>query len=740
MSNEVRRLSAIVAFDMVGYSRLMELDECGTLARQRTVLNKIINPKVIEFDGRVVKTMGDGALIEFASAVNAVSWAASVQRAMIIHERDQDADKRISYRIGINLGDILVEGDDIFGEGVNVASRLEGLAEPNGIMISDTVFKSVKGKLDLGFADVGLNKVKNLSEPIQAFKVLLDPGDAGKILADTNPISGRIGKPMVVAAVVLLVGLSVLIGSIWTPSLGDPDDGILIVPFTAETSSDRVSADMVTELFLRSYGRLRQLPSASYSTSMGYKGISVTLADLKRDIDVRYVLDGSVRTHENEIEIRARLRDATESGDGVIWEQVVEGGKDRLFDLVSDLKFKAAGALKLKLNPVERRFFEETPTTDQNAFLAYANADRLLHSKDFTDIGKALPLYEEAISLDPNFVEAKLGYAEANFQIWEGSYNTIRFTLDALDEAKTIVRDVLGTDPSNSVAIGLQVRLLLQQLQRDRALSMARAAVFNSPSEPGLRLVHGLTLNAVGDYEQAIEAFNQYEALSARLSSGDKGDLAWNLLRAGNSQKALSLLLSIPENELREQHFRFLAEAFFREGNSEKAREYIQRFLTNNVWLNVMWMKPWFEIYDDPNVFIIYSEAMLASGLPEWPYSFDKGREGDRIGHDELLELYSDQFEEQFTTGPFGAPYSEERRADGTVEMEFGWMNGIPLNGTWSIKDDAICQRLPSVHQGREQCHFLYRDAERSTETRWHVSAVLSFGVIDSEFIRLREY
>ncbi len=739
MSNEVRRLSAIVASDMVGYSRLMELDETGTLARQRTIQDQIINPKVIEFDGRIVKTTGDGSLIEFASAVNAVSWAASVQRAMIIHERDQDADKRISYRIGVNLGDVLVERDDIFGEGVNLASRLEGLAEPNGILVSDTVFKSVKGKLDLGFADVGLNKVKNISEPIQAFKVLLDPGDAGRILAETGPITSRIGKPLLAAAVVLLTGLSVLVVSTWTPSFADPDDGILIVPFTAETSSDKASADVVTELFLRSYGRLRQLPSAPYSTSMEYKGIAVTLEDLKRDIGVRYVLDGSIRTHEGDVEIRARLRDAAKSGDGIIWQQISVGEEDQLFDLVSDLKLKAAGALKLKLNPIERRIFEEIPTFDAGAFLAFAKAERLLHSKDFTDIGKALPLYEEAIALDSDFTEAKLGYAEANFQIWQGSFNTIRFTLDALDDAKVIVQEVLSADPSNSVALGLQVRLLLQQLQRDRALSMARAAVFNSPSEPSLRFVHGLTLNAVGDYEQAIEAFKQYEALSARLSSGEKGDLAWNLLRAGNSEEALSLLLSIPENELREQHFRFLAEAYYREGDGAKARDYVQRFLSNNVWLNLMWMKPWFEIYEDPNVFSIYSEAMLASGLPKWPYNFDKGREGDRIGHDELLVLYSDQFEEQFTTGPFGAPYSENRRADGTVTMEFAWMNGIPLNGTWSIKDNSICQRLPSVHQGREQCHFLYRDADKSTEIIRHVSAVLSFGVIVFEFIRLEE-
>ncbi|MFA3918193.1 adenylate/guanylate cyclase domain-containing protein [Ruegeria hyattellae] len=739
MANEVRRLSAIVASDMVGYSRLMELDETGTLARQKKVLDQVINPSVAEFEGRIVKTTGDGILIEFSSAVNAVSWAASVQRAMIIHERDQDVDKRISYRIGINLGDVLVEEDDIFGEGVNIASRLEGLAEPNGIMISDTVFKSVKGKLDLGFADVGLNKVKNLSEPIQAFKVLLDPGDAGKILADPGPISSPIRKPSVVAAVVLLVGLSVLIVSIWTPSFGNPDDGILIVPFTAETSSDRVSADVVTELFLRSYNRLRQLPTAPHSRSMEHKGIAVTLEDLKRDIDVRYVLDGSIRTHEGNIEIRARLRDAAESGDGVIWQQIAEGEKDQLFDLVGELKLKAAGALKLKLNPVERRIFQETSTNDANAFLAFASAERLLHSKDFTDIGKALPLYEEAIALDPSFIEAKLGYAQANFQIWQGSFNTIRFTLDALNDAKTIVRDVLSDDPSNSVALGLQVRLLLQQLQRDRALSIARAAVFNNPTEPGLRLLHGLTLNAVGDYEQAIEAFKQYEALSARLSAGEKGDLAWNYLRAGSSEKALSLLLSIPEDELREQHFRILAEAYYREGDGEKAREYIQRFLTNNVWLNLMWMKPWFEIYEDASVFSLFSEAMLESGLPEWPYNFDKGREGDRITHDELLLLYSNQFEEQFTTGPFGAPYSEDRGTDGTVAMHFGWMNGIPLSGTWSINGNSICQRLPSVHQGREQCHYLYRDEAKSTETMQYVSTVLSFGVIDSEFTRLEE-
>lgn len=737
--NGNRRLAAIVAIDMVGYSRLMERDEAGTLALQRAIQQELLGPAVEDCGGRVVKTTGDGALIEFDSAVNAVRWAARIQREITEREHRASDDRRIAYRVGINIGDILVDGDDIFGEGVNVAARLEGLAEPGGILVSEAVFRNVKGKLDLGFADKGTLTVKNISEPVHAYSVLLDPGDAGKIL--TLRARPRIGRQasMIAAVFCLLAFIGAFAAKDLFMDTAPHTAGLLILPFESEDGSDQVLADAATEMLFLSFERQRHMPISTYNTALAYEGIDVPLDEVSQNLGLRFVLDGSAKTAAGQIEVQARLRDTAASGDGTLWQRSLTGNRDQFLDMVVTLKLGAAGAMKLKLNPVERAIFEAAPTERSKAYLAFAKAERLLDSKDFTDIGEALTQYERAIALDPSFVEAKLGYAEANFQIWEGSFNTIRFTLDALNIATDIVDKVLKNDPKNPVAIGLQVRLLIQHLERDRALSLARSAVFSDPDDPGLRYVHGLSLTATGDYDKAIEAFEEFERLSPRLNSGEKGDLAWSYLRAGDSSKALVLLSGIPEDEIKEQHLRIMADAQYEAGNVEAARAYIKRFLVNNVWLNLNWMKPWFEIYQDPTVYQTYAEAMLGSGLPEWPFDFPRGREDDRIDHEQLVRLHSDEFEEKHTIGPFGAPYSEVRMPDGTISMNFAWMNGIPLTGTWRIVGDQVCRRLPSVHQARELCHYLYLDRDRSTDESLFVSSVLNFGIIESEFVRVSD-
>lgn len=343
--------------------------------------------------------------------------------------------------------------------------------------------------------------------------------------------------------------------------------------------------------------------------------------------------------------------------------------------------------------------------------------------KTSSDIAKALPLFDDAMSIDPHFNDAILGSAEANFQIWEGSFNTIKYTLDAQADFSKLIEQVLKSDPRNAEATALKVRALIEQLEPDRALALARGSVIKNPTNPKLRLVLGMRLTSEGSYEEAIAEFQEYERLSPRLNSGEKGDLAWNYLRAGDTGRALELLNSIPEEDLREQHHRNLAEANFRERNTKAAQAYMELFLKNNVWLNLNWMKPWFEIYKDPQVFSVFEEAMLGSGLPEWPFNFNEGREADRIAHDELVLLHSDVFNEQHSVGPFGAPYSEERNSDGTIEMNFDWMNGIPLSGAWKIVGDQICRNIPSVHQGRDLCHFLYLNPEKSTDEHRYVAA-----------------
>jgi len=189
-----RRLAAILAVDVVGYTRLMGADEVGTLARLKNLRSEVINPEIARHNGRIVKLMGDGALVEFASVVDAVACAAAIQRASATHEA------ALALRIGVNLGDVIVEGEDIYGDGVNIAARLEGLAEPGGICISDIVYQSVQAKLDLAFEDLGPQQVKNVADPIRVYRVGLTPGDAGK----ASPAKRGWRRPAMAARVVAL--------------------------------------------------------------------------------------------------------------------------------------------------------------------------------------------------------------------------------------------------------------------------------------------------------------------------------------------------------------------------------------------------------------------------------------------------------------------------------------------------------------------------------------------------------
>ncbi len=733
---ESRRLAAIVAIDMVGFSRLMQLDEAGTVARQRAIHDLLIQPKVAEFDGRIVKTTGDGALIEFASAVNAVSCAAAIQRQMAIRETEVPEDRRITYRMGINLGDIISDGDDIFGDGVNVASRLEGLADPGGIHISEAVYNSIKGKLDLGFADLGPLKAKNLAEPIRAFRVLLDPDDAGKLVKPplkVSPRQGFLAAGLAALAVIAVGGLA-----LWEEFVDDRAvKTLLVMPFRGEGDQAVRLADAATENLIAGLGRMSGLDTASHTLSSQYEGINLDLDELPDDLQARYILDGSATVDGDQVTYAARLRDAAEDG-AVLWEASKTGDPDTFLDNLAELKTEAVSALGSTLTPGERAILEAQPTADLEAYLAFAEAERFRYSGNFFELEKTLPLYERAMELDPGFIEARVGYADVNFTIWQRSYNTIRFTLEALEAAQSTIAHILEHDETNPHALGLQIAIKIEQRQWDLAVSEARGAVFLQPDEPWLRNILGQALLAAGQYDEAREEFATYRQLSTRLNPWERRDLAFQLLLLGDAEQALALMESIPAEEAnRIDQYINLSNAHAQLGDLEAATAQMDKFLKETVWNNQLWQQGYFGRYSDPAIFEAWASALGSAGLPAEPLDFGAGREADRLTHDELVELYSDKYEETHTVGPFGMPYSEDRRADGTLIQNFAWMNGQPITSQWAIKGDRFCHSTPSVHVGREECNNVYIERDKSTGEVTVVSNVYSFGVFESAFVHV---
>ena len=369
-----RRLAAILAADVAGYSRLIEADEEGTLGRLRTLRTEVIDPKIAGHRGRIVKTTGDGVLVEFASVVDAVRCAVEVQRAMAECNAGVPADKRIELRIGIHQGDVIVEDGDIFGDGVNLAARLESLADPGGICVSGRVHADVAGKLDVGFEDLGEQQVKNISRPVRVFRA-------------------QFGTPKAAA------------GS--EPALALPDKpSIAVLPF-ANMSGDpeqEYFADGMVEEITTAIARLPWLFVIARNSSFTYKGRAVDVKQVARELGVRYVLEGSVRKAGNRVRITGQLIDATTGAH--VWADRFEGSLDDIFDLQDRVASNVVGAIEPKLQKSEIERVTRKPAASLGAYDLYLRAQGQYHKYTQEGFGEAVALLERALIIDPSYAPA----------------------------------------------------------------------------------------------------------------------------------------------------------------------------------------------------------------------------------------------------------------------------------------------------------------------------------------------
>jgi adenylate cyclase len=378
-----RRLAAILAADIAGYSRLMGVDEEGTLAALKVLRKSLIDPKIAEHRGRIVKTTGDGALVEFASPVDAVRCAGEIQRGMSERNAAVPSDRRIEFRIGINVGDIVIDAGDIFGDGVNVAARLEGLAEPGGICVSSRVQEDVQGKIDIAFEDAGEQQLKNIAKPVRVYRVRTSGSRA------TSPTLALPDKPSI--AVLAFQNMS-----------GDPDQ---------EYFADGIAEDIITAL-----SRNRLLFVIARNSSFIYKGRAVDVKQIGRELGVRYVLEGSVRKSAS------RVRITGQAANGVhLWAERYDRDLSDIFAVQDEITSNVAMAIGPTVAQAERERVARRLPDNLNAWEAYHRG--LWHfSKQTSDENdKSKRFFQQAIDLDPNFAPGYYGLAIANtwdFQIY----------------------------------------------------------------------------------------------------------------------------------------------------------------------------------------------------------------------------------------------------------------------------------------------------------------------------------
>ncbi|MGH6930483.1 MAG: adenylate/guanylate cyclase domain-containing protein [Dongiaceae bacterium] len=464
-----RRLAAILAADVVGYSRLMEQDEAGTLETLKERHKDILAPLVAEHLGRIVKVMGDGVLVEFASAVNAVACAVELQKRMAAANDSIPEDRRAVLRIGINLGDVIVEGSDLYGDGVNLAARLERIAEPGGICLSRSAYDLVKGKIDARFADIGERRLKNIAEPLQVFRIDIGLGAAAPAPA-TLPLPDK-------------------------PS-------IVVLPFTnlSDDPEHAYFADGVTEDLTTALSRLRWLFVIARNSAFVYKGEAVDVRTIARELGVRYALEGSVRTAGQRIRITGQLIDA-ENGKH-IWAEKYDRQLHDIFAVQDEITEHIVAAIEPHLYAQEGYRAAGQPPESIDVWGLVVRAIDLINKFGRKDNEEAQRLLRRAIEIDPHYARA---HATLSWAIWWATlYHYVQDRSEGFRQSAEHAQEALRLDqrePWARMTAGLN---LSTSGQHQRALAELRAALNLNPSFALARTTYGWALLRAGRFDDAI--------------------------------------------------------------------------------------------------------------------------------------------------------------------------------------------------------------------------------------------
>jgi len=480
--SQTRRLAAILAADVAGYSRLMGADEEGTLAALRAVRGELGDPKIAEHRGRIVKTTGDGLLVEFASVVDAVRCAVEMQREMIARNTAIPAERRIEFRMGINVGDIIIEDGDIFGDGVNIAARLEALAEPGGICLSAAAHEQVRDRLDLAFDDLGEQQVKNIARPVRTYAVAF-----GASSRPTPPVAAPLPLPD-------------------KPSLA-------VLPFQnlSGDAEQEYFADGVVEEITTAIARLPWLFVIARNSAFTYKGKAVDVKQVAQELGVRYLLEGSVRKAGNRVRITGQLIDTTTGAH--IWADRFDGALDDIFELQDRVASNVAGAIEPKLRQSEIERASRKPTANLTAYDLYLRA--LAQSSRFTEEGhaEAVVLARQALAIDPSYAPAAalIGWCRAQQRVqgWGA------LSADDIGEACRLARQALeaGRDDAETIRGAALTLFLLTGEAAMAATALDRALALN-PNAAHAWLVRGNIHAWLNQPEAAIEAVERARRLS----------------------------------------------------------------------------------------------------------------------------------------------------------------------------------------------------------------------------------
>lgn len=547
-----RHLAAIVAGDVVGYSRLMGADEKGTLAALRGHRNHLIDPLIAAHKGRIVKTTGDGLLLSFPSVVEAVLCALAVQSGMAKRNSDVPADRRIEFRIGVNIGDVIVEKGDVFGDGVNIAARLEQIAPPGGICLSEDAYRQVRNKLDVPIADAGEQRLKNIANPIRVYRI--EPSVAAAFEAPSPAAEPHAGWSVRMVAAAMTAAI-VLVGITWfalfreraevSRSAGPQERTavsampiIAVLPFANQTGDDSQDyfADGVTEEVINALGRFNTLRVIGRNAVLRYKKDPPKHEEIASELSANYLVAGSVRRSGSNVRIAAQLTEARVGT--VMWSDRYDGELTDIFTFQDSIAHRIAGTLAANITQVEARRQLNHPRPNPTAFDIVLRARAIGHGTSRTTNRQFRELIARALEMDPNYATAHALLAEALYsQVVLGwTEFADRELLRGADEARKATA-LAPDEPDGYRALG---RILLARAEYDQAQNALKRAIEINPSDASALAVWGTVQSFTGEIADAVDSLQLALKLDPTLEPSHVFDLAIAYYTARRHEDALN--------------------------------------------------------------------------------------------------------------------------------------------------------------------------------------------------------
>jgi adenylate cyclase len=624
-----RKLTAILSADVKGYSRLMGEDEEATV-RTITAHRKVITTVIEKYRGRVVDSPGDNILAEFASVVDAVQSAVEIQEVVRAKNAELPEDRRMEFRIGINLGDVIQEGERIYGDGVNIAARVEGLADPGGICISGSAYEQIENKLALGYEYLGEHTVKNIVKPIRVYRVPTGPKPAVQVTEEGKPALRWQRAALAVMIALLVVAGGVAIWKSYRPSTSPPTEvasvekmafplpekpSIAVLPFanlSGDPSQDYLS-DGTTENIITALSKISNLFVIARNSAFTYKGKTVKIQQIAEDLGVRYVLEGSVQKAGERVRINAQLVDGLTGLH--IWAERYDRKISDIFALQDDITNQVVTALEVKLTEGEAARVSRRQTDNTEAYELFRRGLEHQRRATKTDNDQARRLFEKAVAVDPSFADAWcfLGYTHQEDWYFGWSENATQ----SLEQATTLAQKAIALDDSSPCPYMLLETIHLWRRDYEKAIAYGEKAVALEPNHADATLQLARTLTYAGRPEETIELTKKAMRLSPYYPDWYLGVLGTAYRLAGNYDEAIA---AYDKRRERNPHstmpYLGLALVYSEVGRDEEARAAASEVLKRNPRISLNQVKNRLP-YQDPAEVDRIIAALRKAGLPD---------------------------------------------------------------------------------------------------------------------------